>query len=79
MNDLDAVVRGTITEMLGCPESKVTVGSHLFDDLGADSLDFVDLQIQFEEIFDIEIPDEDIWKLRTVGDIVAYLRVRVSP
>ena len=57
-------------------EEQVTEDSEVIDDLGADSLDIVDLVMTLEEEFDTEIPDEDIENLRTVGDIVKYIEER---
>jgi len=56
----------------------VTEEAHFIDDLGADSLDTVELVMAFEEEFDIEIPDEDAEKLETVGDAVKYLNERLN-
>jgi len=54
-------------------KSKITENSSFVDDLGADSLDIVELIMAFEEEFDIEIPDEDAEKMKTIGDAVKYL------
>ena len=59
-------------------EEQVTEDSEVIDDLGADSLDIVDLVMTLEEEFDTEIPDEDIENLRTVGDIVKYVEDRAA-
>ena len=59
-------------------EEQVTEDSEVIDDLGADSLDIVDLVMTLEEEFDTEIPDEDIENLKTVGDIVKYIEERVA-
>ena len=66
-------VKEIIVENLGVDGEKVTVDASFVEDLGADSLDTVELVMAFEEEFDIEIPDEDAEKLTTVGDAVAYL------
>ena len=68
--------RDIIVETLGCDAEQVTPTASLADDLGADSLDIVDLVMTLEEEFDTEIPDEDIENLRTVGDIVKYIEER---
>jgi acyl carrier protein len=60
-------------EQLGVDESEVTASSSFVDDLGADSLDQVELVMAFEEAFDIEIPDEDSEKIRTVQDAIDYI------
>jgi acyl carrier protein len=66
-------VREIIVENLGVDTEKVTRDASFVEDLGADSLDTVELVMAFEEEFDIEIPDEDAEKLTTVGDAVTYL------
>ena len=63
-------VRAIICDQLDLEEEKVTMDSPIIDDLGADSLDVVDLVMSFEEEFDIEIPDEMIEDIKTVGDVV---------
>lgn len=63
-------VRAIICDQLDLEEDKITMDSAIIDDLGADSLDVVDLVMSFEEEFDIEIPDEMIEDIKTVGDIV---------
>jgi acyl carrier protein len=62
-----------IVDQLGVDADSVKEDAHFIDDLGADSLDTVELVMAFEEEFDIEIPDEDAEKLETVGDAVKYL------
>ncbi|WRS26889.1 acyl carrier protein [Oscillospiraceae bacterium MB08-C2-2] len=66
-------VRATLVDQLDVDEDAVTMESSILDDLGADSLDVVDLIMSLEEEFDTEIPDEEIEGLKTVGDIVRYL------
>ena len=66
-------MRDIIVNELGVESSKVTAEASFVDDLGADSLDTVELVMAFEEEFGIEIPDEDAEKMETVGDAVAYL------
>jgi len=66
-------IKKIITDQLGVDESKITEDSSFIDDLGADSLDIVELIMAFEEEFDIEIPDEDAEKMKTIGDAVKYL------
>ena len=65
-----------LCDQLDLDEEQVTEDSEVIDDLGADSLDIVDLVMTLEEEFDTEIPDEDIENLRTVGDIVKYIEER---
>ena len=66
-------VKSIIVEQLGVDEEEVTPDASFVDDLGADSLDTVELVMAFEEAFDIEIPDEDAEKIRTVKDAVEYI------
>lgn len=70
---LDQIVE-IITEQLGVKSEQVTKEASFVDDLGADSLDTVELVMKLEEDFDIEIPDEDAEKIQTVQDAVAYIR-----
>ncbi len=66
-------VKKIIVDQLGVEEEKVTEKSSFIDDLGADSLDIVELIMAFEEEFDIEIADEDAEKIKTVIDVINYL------
>ncbi len=67
-------VKEIICEQLGVEESEVTPAAKFIEDLGADSLDTVELVMAFEEEFDLEIPDEDAEKITTVGDAVQYIK-----
>ena len=67
-------VKGIIVEQLGVDEEEVTPDASFVDDLGADSLDTVELVMAFEEAFDMEIPDEDAEKIKTVQDAVDYIQ-----
>ena len=66
-------VKEVIIDKLGVEEDKITVEASFVDDLGADSLDTVELIMELEEEFGIEIPDEDAERLNTVGSIVKYI------
>lgn len=66
-------VKKIIVDQLGVEEDKVKDDSSFIDDLGADSLDIVELIMAFEEEFDIEIADEDAEKIKLVGDVIRYL------
>jgi acyl carrier protein len=66
-------VKQIIVEQLGVDEGEVTSSASFIDDLGADSLDQVELTMAFEESFDLEIPDEDAEKIRTVQDAIDYI------
>jgi acyl carrier protein len=71
---VESQVKEIIVENLGVDNEKVTEDASFVEDLGADSLDTVELVMAFEEEFDIEIPDEDAEKLTTVGEAIAYLK-----
>jgi len=73
MASVDEKVKQIIVEQLGVDEAEVTPNASFVDDLGADSLDTLELVRAFEEAFDIEIPDEDAEKIRTVKDAVDYI------
>src|SRR6266404_2136336 len=73
MAGVEDKVKQIIVEQLGVDEGEVTSNASFVDDLGADSLDTVELVMAFEEAFDIEIPDEDAEKIRTVKDAVEYI------
>lgn len=67
-------VQDIIVEQLGVDADRVKAEASFIDDLGADSLDIVELVMAMEEVFDVEIPDEDAEKLKTVNDVTAYLK-----
>ncbi len=67
-------VQEKVAEQLGVDADEVTLESSFIDDLGADSLDIVELLMALEEEFDIEIPDEEAEKLASVGDVVDYIK-----
>ncbi|NLG86540.1 MAG: acyl carrier protein [Firmicutes bacterium] len=67
-------VKEIIVDQLGVDEDKVTLEASFVDDLGADSLDVVELVMALEEEFEIEIPDEDAEKIATVGDALEYIK-----
>ena len=71
-------VKEIIVENLGVDAEKVTAEASFVEDLGADSLDTVELVMAFEEEFDIEIPDEDAEKLTTVGEATSYLKSKAA-
>lgn len=71
-------IRAKIAEQLSIDEDDITMDSGFADDLGADSLDLVELIMALEEEFDMEIPDEDAEKITTVGDVVDYIKSRVE-
>ena len=71
-------VKGIIVEQLGVTETSVTTDASFIDDLGADSLDIVELVMALEEEFDMEIPDSNAEKVVTVGDVVEYIKDHVA-
>ena len=73
MSSIEQRVKAIVAEQLGVKEEEVTNESSFVDDLGADSLDTVELVMAFEEEFDIEVPDEEAEKLQAVGDVVTYI------
>ncbi|MDP3149872.1 MAG: acyl carrier protein [Ignavibacteria bacterium] len=76
--DVEAKVKEIIMDKLGVEESQVTPEASFTNDLGADSLDIVELVMGFESAFNVSIPDEDAEKIGTVGDAVNYLKTKVS-
>ena len=66
-------IKSIVVDQLGVDEDQVTEDASFVDDLGADSLDTVELIMAFEEEFDIEIPDEDAQKIKTVKDVMEYI------
>ena len=74
MADVEERVKQIIVEQLGVDEAEVTSTASFVDDLGADSLDTVELVMAFEEAFEIEIPDEDAEKIQTVKNAIEYVR-----
>ena len=77
-DDTQQKITDLIVDQLGVDADSVNADAHFIDDLGADSLDTVELVMAFEEEFDIEIPDEDAEKLETVGDAIKYLNERLG-
>ena len=71
-------IKDIIVEQLDVEEDAVTMEASITDDLGADSLDVVDLVMSIEERFDVEIPDEEVENIKTVGDIVKYIENKVE-
>lgn len=73
-DELFQKVRSIIAQQLGADESEITEEAHFIEDLGADSLDTVELVMALEEEFGIEISDEDAEKIQTVGDVIKYIK-----
>ncbi len=78
MSELEEKVKDIIVEELGIEREKLAESASFMDDLGADSLDTVELVMAFEKEFDIDIPDEDAEQLRTVGDALKYLHDKIE-
>ena len=76
--EVEKVVKDIVVEQLGVDKNAVTEGASFVDDLGADSLDTVELVMAFEEKFGLEIPDEDAEKIRTVGEAIDYIAQKKS-
>jgi acyl carrier protein len=75
---LEARVTDLIVEQLGVSKEGAVLNASFIDDLGADSLDIVELVMTLEETFDIEIPDDDAEKMQTISDAIGYLKERVE-
>jgi acyl carrier protein len=75
---LDERITEIIVTQLGATAAEIVPEASFIDDLGADSLDIVELVMAMEEAFDIEIPDDDAEKLQTIGDAVGYLKARLE-
>ncbi len=78
MSDVAERVKKIVVEHLGVEESKVSEAASFIDDLGADSLDTVELVMAFEEEFNVEIPDDAAEKIQTVGDAVSFISENVA-
>ena len=72
-NSIEEKVRSIIVDQLGVESDKVTADAKFIEDLGADSLDTIELVMAFQENFDITLPDEEAEKLQSVADVVAYI------
>lgn len=78
MEALTERVNTIVTDQLGVDRESLTPEANLLDDLGADSLDVVELVMALEEEFGIEVPDDDVENIRTIGDIVQYIETRAE-
>lgn len=78
VEEIKEKVKAAVVDKLGVEESKVTDDASFINDLGADSLDTVELVMKFEEEFDIKIPDEDAEKIQKVGDAVNYIQGKLG-
>jgi len=78
MSEIESKVKAIIVEKLGVDEAQVTMEASFSADLNADSLDTVELIMEFEKEFEVTIPDEDTQKISTVGDAVAYIEKAIA-
>lgn len=78
MSDINSRVKQIVVEHLGVDSSKVVEGASFVDDLGADSLDQVELVMKLEEEFKCEIPDDAAQKLTTVGSAISYIQEKIN-
>jgi len=76
--DIESEVKKIIEDKLGVNSEQITMEASFIDDLGADSLDQVELVMDFEDKFEVDIPDEDAEKMRTVGEAISYLKERLA-
>ncbi len=76
--DLEDRVSAIIVEQLGVTKEELAPKASFIDDLGADSLDIVELVMAMEEEFDIEIPDDDAEKIQTIGDVITYVKGKLE-
>lgn len=72
--DIFAKIQNILSDQLGLDENQLTMDSDFIDDLNADSLDIVDLVVELEHEFDISIPDEEVERIKTVGDAVDFIK-----
>lgn len=77
-DEIEKKVTTIITEKLGIPETEVTPDANFVKDLGIDSLDYAELVMEFEQTFDIKIPDDDAEKLSNISSAVEYIRSKVK-
>lgn len=78
MSEIESKVKAIIVDKLGVDESEVTAAASFTNDLGADSLDTVELIMEFEKEFGINIPDDQAEKIATVGDAISYIEANAN-
>ena len=78
MQDVKHKINAILIEKLGIPESQITSDASFVKDLGIDSLDYAELVMEFEQTFDIKIPDDDAEKMQTIGQAIAYIEVKIK-
>jgi acyl carrier protein len=78
MQDVQHKINAILIDKLGIPESQITSDASFVKDLGIDSLDYAELVMEFEQTFDIKIPDDDAEKMQTIGQAVAYIESKIK-
>jgi acyl carrier protein len=78
MQDVEKKVTAILIEKLGVPDSQITPDASFVKDLGIDSLDYAELVMEFEQTFDIKIPDDDAEKMQTIGQAVEYIQSKLK-
>ena len=78
MQDIQQKITDILTQKLGIAESEITPDANFVKDLGIDSLDYAELVMDFEQTFDIKIPDDDTEKMQTIGQAVKYLQSKLK-
>ncbi|MBS1507945.1 MAG: acyl carrier protein [Bacteroidetes bacterium] len=78
MQDVKHKINAILIEKLGIPESQITSDASFVKDLGIDSLDYAELVMEFEQTFDIKIPDDDAEKMQTIGQAIAYIETKIK-
>ncbi len=78
MQDVQQKISAILIEKLGIPDSQITPDASFVRDLGIDSLDYAELVMEFEQTFDIKIPDDDAEKMQTIGQAVSYIRSKIK-
>ncbi len=78
MEDVQKKIASILIDKLGIPESEITPDASFVRDLGIDSLDYAELVMEFEQTFDIKIPDDDAEKMQTIGQAAAYITSKIA-
>ena len=78
MQDIQQKITGILIEKLGITGSEITPDANFVKDLGIDSLDYAELVMEFEQTFDIKIPDDDAEKMQTIGQAVSYIQSKLK-
>ncbi|MFN5170877.1 MAG: acyl carrier protein [Cyclobacteriaceae bacterium] len=78
MQDIQKKISSILIDKLGIPESEITPDASFVKDLGIDSLDYAELVMEFEQTFDIKIPDDDAEKMQTIGQATQYIQEKIG-